>query len=672
MARQLLFGLVLLVLVGVTYGTSLGNGFVYDDTMFVRDDPRIRSLETATDLFVQPRWGFDEEARRDIHLYYRPLEALPYLISAVVFDAQPWPAHLLIVAMHALNVLLVWKVIAMLLEEEELRNGADLAVLGQGAGRRDLAALAAAALFAVHPGHSESVLWVAAIGGVGATLFTLLALVLHAGRSRGRSRPFWISMFFLGALFFKETGILVPMLLLGFDLLVARDRGWGRMTRSWATWLAMIPSFVLYVAFRIEALGAFLPGRELNAMPLGGQILNGIAQIPRYFLLFLDPRTLNFFHDFEPVAGPADPWSLAGLALTGAALIAAIAAARRHGLISFAVLLTFVSIAPHLVMRLPGSNLFAERYLYQPAIGLLLILAWMIARLRPVPAVMRRRWVPAILILVVVIFSFRTRARAGDYRDEMTLFRETLSFGQDALPIRTGLVVALVREERFAEALPLAKDLVRREPALSEGWHNLGLVLQQTGDVAGATSAYRRTLAMRPHHESSLLNLAYLLDLEGRRVEATEMNIRLVSLNPGNAGGWWNLAAIAAEEKEWGNARLAVDRVLALRPDDEPARAMRSMFAPRDLAGDGVDPGTRARVEQARRWFEAGNVEQAVLRLRAAAWLDGDAAVPHHYLANIFASIGRRDEALESERAALARDPGNPLYRRNVEALGGR
>jgi hypothetical protein len=64
-------------------------------------------------------------------------------------------------------------------------------------------------------------------------------------------------------------------------------------------------------------------------------------------------------------------------------------------------------------------------------------------------------------------------------------------------------------------------------------------------------------------------------------------------------------------------------------------------------------------------------MREAVAKLQGAAWLDERSPIPHHFLANVRYLAGRYREAHRHERAALARDPENSLYRANVAALEG-
>jgi hypothetical protein len=108
--------LILTALVFIAYGPSLGNELVFDDRIFMEHDPRLRSLDQATRLFVEPLWGFtDDDGRSYAHQYYRPLQTFPLALSRAAFGEAAWPSHLLNLIVHWLNVLMVCALIDRLI-----------------------------------------------------------------------------------------------------------------------------------------------------------------------------------------------------------------------------------------------------------------------------------------------------------------------------------------------------------------------------------------------------------------------------------------------------------------------------------------------------------------------------------------------------------------------------
>ncbi|HUO84115.1 MAG TPA: hypothetical protein VM534_03285 [Thermoanaerobaculia bacterium] len=91
--------------------------------------------------------------------------------------------------------------------------------------------------------------------------------------------------------------------------------------------------------------------------------------------------------------------------------------------------------------------------------------------------------------------------------------------------------------------------------------------------------------------------------------------------------------------------------------------------APCGRASHSDPDSTQARAELARRLFEREKAAEAILLLKAAAWLDEQSSLPHLYLANIHYVRGEHELALLHQRRAVERSPGNAIYRQNLAAL---
>ena len=169
----------------------LANGFVaYDDLGYVVDNPVVRaglSLELV-------RYAFTTFAQDNWH----PLTWLSLGLDATLFGAGPAGFHATNVVLHALNAALVVVVVAKLTGD-------------------DVVALAAAALFALHPLRVESVAWIAERKDVLCAAFFLVTLLA------------WLNDRKLLAFLALALGLLAkPMLVTAPFVLVVVDWAWQR------------------------------------------------------------------------------------------------------------------------------------------------------------------------------------------------------------------------------------------------------------------------------------------------------------------------------------------------------------------------------------------------------------------------------------------------------------
>jgi protein O-mannosyl-transferase len=506
--------LILLLLIAIAYGGSLWNGFVYDDALFMTKDPRVKSFSMLGKLFVQARWDFDQPgASPAAHQYYRPLEPLPYAVSHLFFHGAPWSSHLLHLLMHFANALLVFLALRRLLGEQS-------------------AALAGAAVFAVHPGYSEAALWVAAEGGLGVFLCTMSIFLLHTG-PHGQRWYGRLSMAFLYllALWFKETGVLAPVFVLLWDLMVAPDRGPRRVLRSLPHYALFVPPFALYVLLRHHALGGLVPTLS-GPYTRWELVLNGVAQLPEYVRSFLWPFHLRLFHDFEPIRDAAHASFFAGVAVLAAAALGFAATVRRRPPTAFAIAWTIIAVAPYLLIHKTQDNVYSERYLYDPAFGLCLLLGcgwrWLEARL----AASGRRRMVAGLAALLALFLLLDLRRTGDWRDEVTLYENTLAQSKGAEVIRVNLAVRLFHLGRYDDGIRVLEELVSMDQNYPGAWRNLGNLYEAKGMKEKAIAAYEEATRDDPFDAESLLELAHLYDAQGRHEAAAKMYLRAEQAAP--------------------------------------------------------------------------------------------------------------------------------------------
>lgn len=146
--RQALPALLLLGVTVAAYWPAIGGSFVWDDDKYVTDNWTLRSTDGLKSIW------FDPAASPQ----YYPLTLATFWIEYHLWGLHPFWYHLVNVLLHATSAIILWLL---------LRR---LSIPG---------ALIAAALFAVHPVHVESVAWVTELKNVLSGVFYLAALYTY-------------------------------------------------------------------------------------------------------------------------------------------------------------------------------------------------------------------------------------------------------------------------------------------------------------------------------------------------------------------------------------------------------------------------------------------------------------------------------------------------------------
>jgi len=200
----------------------------------------------------------------------------------------------------------------------------------------------------------------------------------------------------------------------------------------------------------------------------------------------------------------------------------------------------------------------------------------------------------------------------------------------------------------------------------------IGLIGFALAGLAYAATMRAPTRVASPEILALLARGAHWSEI-GKPFRAARVYLRVTRRDPAEAVAWIALAQIALAAGQASNAQLAAEHALALRPGDADIEGMRqralALPPPPSLRPGRPRAVTRRRCAVARNLFERGHVEDAVLLLQAAAWLDEGAARPYRDLANMYYLQGDVSDAVVAQRAAVARAPQSVPLRRNLVAL---
>jgi hypothetical protein len=452
---------------------------------FVWDDHGIVETNPDTrDLGALPRVLLSPD---EFPPYYRPLNRASYLVDYQLFGMDPRGFHAVNVALHVATVLALY-------------------ALGRRLFRSRGPAVVGALLLAIHPVHAEAVNFVAARNNILAALFTVVSFVLlidaHERESRARSLASGAALF-LGLLS-KEPAVMVLPVMAAWLLF---PRAFGRERRERLAWL--VPHVVacgLYLVMRYVSLGGLAGASPPAAATasLGARLATNLYTVPRYLSLLVVPRDLSIFHAIPaalPVASLVAAWVLLLAAL--AYFVARPAPASTVGWLWF--WLKLLPIAN--LVAIPTTSLVAERYFYLPGIGLWLVVADACRR-----AAGRVAWRPIAAIggIAAAALVAATFVRSLDWHDDRAL----------------------------------ATSAIRAEPAAAEAHFNLGVVLKDAGDLAGARREWEVTLRLDPNHARALVQRGTASAVGGDLRSAEDDLTRAIAMEHDIALAHFNLARV--------------------------------------------------------------------------------------------------------------------------------
>jgi tetratricopeptide (TPR) repeat protein len=291
----------------------------------------------------------------------------------------------------------------------------------------------------------------------------------------------------------------------------------------------MAAALALYLALRFRALGGFAPAQHafFHLSP-AAWVMSGIVIAGQYLWALVYPASLNFFHVFHPVASlsPALAVSLAAIAL---AAWAAVRVRRKQPLVTLALIWIAAPLLPAMNLGGVGQNVFADRYLYLPSIGFVILAAiawsWLSAKLPSVA------W--AAFGVVAILFAGETFARNRDWIDDFTLLQVTERQSPDSGYIHNLMAGAWVERDQFQRALDEQRLAVKYDPDSPILRKNLGNILLGF-DPAAAAREFEAAARLLPNAAESHANLGVAYETMGRLPQAMAEYRRALALDAHN------------------------------------------------------------------------------------------------------------------------------------------
>lgn len=553
-------GLHALLLAGVlalataAYANAPTDRFVYDEQPIIKLNPRIRTLDVAR-FFREDMW-WDRGVRSAL---YRPLFLTSLAVDHAIWGLDP-------AGFRVTNVILHLAVCAALL--------AFLLQLGAAWP----AAAAGAAVFAVHPVHTEVVANAANRSELLGTLCYLGGLIAVSALvvRRGRLRLGWslAALAYAVGLLCRESTVTFPAA--AALLLWLHPRTAGRPPRdAWLGLVLLLAPLGGYLFLRAAVLGQdLLPGA--GQPPAGLSVAERAALVASalvdYVRLLFAPWPLraSYIEGYQPLSG-----TLLAMAVLLPVLAGAVAIALRGRVpwASFAVLFFYGTLLPS-TRLFAAPAVLAERFLYLPSIVLAIAVAFGLGALRG----RARALGTAALALVLAAGTAGTLVRNRDWKSDAALGRAELRADPKSLvgPVQLGM--GLYEEGDLEGAERWLAEAVRRGARARDVFNDLGIARARLGRPEGAAWAFEAGLRLDPRDPTLLVNYARMLLQAGRPERAAPLLVTAIEAAPSDYVPYMLLADAFDRTGKPDQARVARERGHALgapRPGAPPTEPRR-------------------------------------------------------------------------------------------------
>jgi tetratricopeptide (TPR) repeat protein len=517
-----------------------------------------------------------------------------------------------------------------------------------------------AALFALHPLHVESVAWVAERKDVLSTLFVMLTLWAYQRYTEcRRQKPrmgFWASPFYLLSVVFFGAGLMskpmivtLPLILLLLDYWPLRRVELAALVSRPSVAAGLIVEklpFVLLASLTgwitvhaAEGVGS-LP--SATQCPMADRLANATLSYAGYFLQVFWPGNLAVYY---PLPATFSVWGVGGAALLLVGIsVTAFCVAGRWPYVVVGWLWYLVTLLPVIGLIQLATYSHADRYTYVPLIGVFLALTWGAHELT-------RSWryqVPALWVAsgaAIILCLALTRQQLGHWKDGEVLFRHAVEVTEDNDRALNNLGIALDQKGQIDEAIRQFEAAIRMKPGHPNAHYNLGIALDKKGRTDEAIGQFKESIRLKPDQANARYNLGIVLGRRGQMDEAIRQYQEAIRLKPDYAEAYNDLGIALGRKGQMDEAIRQFQEAARLRPDYAEAHF-----------NLGLALGLRGQSADAIRHFEEA--------LKAKP----DYPEAHNYLGSALYQQSRTGEAIRQFQAALRIRPDYADARKNLDA----
>jgi protein O-mannosyl-transferase len=505
------FLLVLVCISFFIYKSSLLNNFSYDDLSVVVENYYIKSffyLPSVFDLSYFARFG--EES-------YRPIVTLTYFADFFLWGLSPEGFHFTNIVLHLSVSILIFVLFRRIFSD-------------------NLWILFASILFAAHPLTTEAVNAVGFREELLTTFFGLGALLFFWNSLKTSSefiQRIWINqwlsiVFFFLAMLSKENGMVLLLIFPAIFLLANYVNKLELRKNEIQFGLFLTIAFLGYVFLRFIWFKNPNPNL-ITPTDIWTRALTGISISGYYLKLLFFPFPLTAAYIFPKAVGWGIVRSLLSLGVFAGISYGIWRSCNRKLLFGWFWFL--IALVPTMNIY-PIANPIAERYLYFPLVGGVLVISECFR-------LVLERWnanfpklTVYIGVLILCAFSIMVSHRNLDWKNSGSLWLQATKVSPMSSRALNGLGIFHMERKDPLRAILTFKRALDINPKNVEAYSNLGLVYHGEHRFKQAEEVLAKALKLSPRNHDTLTNLASAKIELKKYEEASELLARSIQLEP--------------------------------------------------------------------------------------------------------------------------------------------
>jgi len=469
----------------IIYSNTFHSSFHFDDGSFVAGDPDIRNPTHFGAI-----WNF------------WPARFITYLSLAFnwhLSQSHVFGYHLFNLMVHLGVAILSWWLTLLTFSTPAIKNQ-------KISHQADLVALFVGLIFVAHPIQTQAVTYIIQRAASLTALFYLAALCLYA-KSRLLEQekiapPALGKFYYLGslvsavlAMFTKEIAITLPLAVSLYEFCFFKTQkgfNWKRLL-PFLFILCIIP-LTMFLTKSVNFLEMRRASESMSNISSWHYLITQFRVIATYFRLLLLPINQNLDYDYPIAKSLLQLPVLASFFLLIVILFAARRVFAKYRLISFSIFWVFLTLLPESSV-IPINDVIFEHRLYLPMFGFSLFL---VSTLYYLIGNKRLKLMLALLSIVVACYSILTFTRNFVWKDELTLWNDTIRKSSQKARPYYNRAIAYQKAGNLNLALSDYNKAIAKDPNSAPAYANRGNLYQKIGKLELALSDCNKAIVIDP------------------------------------------------------------------------------------------------------------------------------------------------------------------------------
>jgi len=576
----------------------------WDDIIYVADNPYLHKLNL--DNIV---WMLSDYKTINWH----PLTWFTYSLEFFLFGKNPTVLIINNIILHTLTIVVLFYVFRNILKSLALRSTNELS--DDQSKEIIYTSAIASGLFAIHPQHVESIVWISERKDVLCNLFYYSSILCYINFRQNRSRFLYIATIIcaLLATMSKPMAVSLPLALIVLDIAVFSriDNVTGLINKLIILLhdkiiLILISIFIAFVTLLTQQAAI----KDIEAVSIATRIVNASLATLHYLGTIILPVNLSPFYPFSDIALKPSIISLLPVMVVLALIYSCIMMWKKgNRLFPAAMLFYIVTVAPVIGIVTVGHQAYADRYTYIPTSLFYLAIVNLVIKNLNKSEISRLIKSAALIFLLgfYLILGYISSNHVNNWKNDESLwlavidkfpgkvylayqnlgntylsqrhYPEAISYYNSALLINAhssktheniGRAYAGIGDKNNEikhYLLAIDYDSNALWPKLFAGYFYLG-----NNDFVPASKYFKEALLVAPDSSSAIIANAKLEIITQNPIPAKKRLNDLLIQNPNQIDAIWLLAQMNYAENNYPRTKMLLSKLLELKTDHQPAK----------------------------------------------------------------------------------------------------